>query len=61
VRSITHLSGNGCGRSGTGGGLSPGQEEILALTEREIDMYERYSSSYGSVMYVMQKTGSSPQ
>ena len=43
------------------GGLSPGQEEILALTEREIDMYERYSSSYGSVMYVMQKTGSSPQ
>jgi SAM-dependent methyltransferase len=43
------------------GGLSPGQEEILALTEREIDMYERYSSSYGSVMYVMQKTGSSHQ
>ncbi|MDD1659692.1 MAG: class I SAM-dependent methyltransferase [Methanomicrobiales archaeon] len=39
------------------GGLSPGQEEILAFTEREMEMYERYSSSYGYVMYVMEETG----
>jgi serine/threonine-protein kinase HipA len=39
------------------GGLSPGQEEILAVTEREMEMYERYSSSYGYVMYVMEETG----
>jgi SAM-dependent methyltransferase len=41
------------------GGLSPVQEEILALTEREMEMYERYSSSYGYVMYVMEETGRS--
>lgn len=42
-------------------GLSPGQEEILAITEREMEMYERHSSSYGYVMYVMEDTARSPR
>jgi SAM-dependent methyltransferase len=37
------------------GGLSPAQEAILAFTEQEMEMYERHSSSYGYVMYVMEK------
>ena len=39
------------------GDLSPATEEILALTDLEMEMYERFSSSYGYVMYVMQKAG----
>ena len=43
------------------GGLSPSQEAMLAFTEQEMEMYERYSSSYGYVMYVMEGTERSPR
>jgi ubiquinone/menaquinone biosynthesis C-methylase UbiE len=39
------------------GHLSPAAEEILVLTDLEMEMYDRYSSSYGYVMYIMQKAG----
>jgi ubiquinone/menaquinone biosynthesis C-methylase UbiE len=37
------------------GHVSPAAEEILALTDLEMEMFDRYSSSYRYVMYVMQK------
>ena len=43
------------------GHLSPAAEEILALTDLEIAMYDRYSGSYGYIMYVMQKAGPAPR
>jgi SAM-dependent methyltransferase len=39
------------------GPLSPSAEEILTLMDLEIAMYDRYSGSYGYIMYVMQKAG----
>ena len=39
------------------GNLTPAAEEILALMDLEIAMYDRYSTCYGYVMYVMQKAG----
>jgi ubiquinone/menaquinone biosynthesis C-methylase UbiE len=41
--------------------LSPAAEEILAFMDLEIAMYDRYSASYGYIMYVMQKAGPAPR
>jgi len=39
------------------GHLSPAAQEILAFMDLEIEMYDRYSASYGYIMYLMEKPG----
>ncbi|MDD1653352.1 MAG: class I SAM-dependent methyltransferase [Methanomicrobiales archaeon] len=43
------------------GPLSPSAEEILSFMDLEIAMYDRYSRSYGYVMYVMEKASPAPR
>lgn len=40
-----------------GSDLTPAAEDILASMDLEIAMYDRYSASYGYVMYMMEKAG----